>query len=72
MGQNNSNMVKYIFSFLFLVFACNVTWSQTDAQKKLEARKAKLIEEIKLNEKLLGEQKQKEKSVVNVIIQQNA
>jgi septal ring factor EnvC (AmiA/AmiB activator) len=40
--------------------------------KKLEARKAKLIEEIKLNEKLLGEQKQKEKSVVNVIIQQNA
>ena len=64
-------MTKHIFSLLFLFLACQ-TWSQTDAQKKLEARKEKLLEEIKLNEKLLSEQKQKEKSVVNVIIQQNA
>ncbi len=64
-------MTKHIFSLLFLFLACQV-WSQTDAQKKLEARKEKLLEEIKLNEKLLSEQKKKEKSVVNVIIQQNA
>lgn len=49
-----------------------MVWSQTDAQKKLEARKARLMEEIQLNEKLLREQKKKEKSVVNIIQAQNS
>ena len=64
-------MTKYIFSLVFLIFSSFV-WSQTDAQKKLEARKAKLMEEIRLNEKLLREQKNKEKSVVNIIQAQNS
>ena len=49
-----------------------MVWGQNDAQKKLEERKAKLIEEIRLNEKLLREQKTKEKSVVNIIQAQNS
>lgn len=64
-------MTKYIFSLVFLVFS-SLVWSQTDAQKKLEARKARLMEEIQLNEKLLREQKKKEKSVVNIIQAQNS
>jgi murein hydrolase activator len=64
-------MTKYIFSLIFLIFSSFV-WSQTDAQKKLEARKAKLMEEIQQNEKLLREQKKKEKSVVNIIQAQNS
>jgi len=64
-------MSKYIFSLIFLIFSSFV-WSQTDAQKKLEARKAKLMEEIQQNEKLLREQKKKEKSVVNIIQAQNS
>ena len=47
-------------------------FGQNDTQKKLEERKARLIEEIRLNERLLNEQKLKEKSVVTVIVQQNA
>ena len=49
-----------------------MVWSQTDTQKKLEERKARLMEEIQLNEKLLREQKKKEKSVVNIIQAQNS
>lgn len=49
-----------------------MVWSQTDTQKKLEERKARLLEEIQLNEKLLREQKKKEKSVVNIIQAQNS
>lgn len=64
-------MTKYIFSLVFLIFS-SLVWSQTDAQKKLEARKARLMEEIQLNEKLLREQKKKEKSVVNIIQAQNS
>lgn len=64
-------MTKYIFSLIFLIFS-SLVWSQTDAQKKLEARKARLMEEIQLNEKLLREQKKKEKSVVNIIQAQNS
>lgn len=64
-------MTKYIFSLVFLIFS-TLVWGQNDAQKKLEARKAKLIEEIQQNEKLLREQKTKEKSVVNLIQAQNA
>lgn len=61
-----------LFIFLFLFHFSLQMSAQTDPQKKLEERKAKLLEEIRLNEKLLKEQKQKEKSVVSVIIQQNA
>lgn len=57
---------------LFVLFISVFVFGQTDEQKKLEARKAKLIEEIRLNEKLLAQQRQKEKSVVNIIEQQNA
>jgi len=64
-------MTKYIFSLVFLIFS-SLVWSQTDAQKKLEERKARLMEEIQLNEKLLREQKKKEKSVVNIIQAQNS
>jgi septal ring factor EnvC (AmiA/AmiB activator) len=64
-------MTKYIFSLVFLIFS-SLVWGQNDAQKKLEERKAKLIEEIRLNEKLLREQKTKEKSVVNIIQAQNS
>jgi septal ring factor EnvC (AmiA/AmiB activator) len=64
-------MTKYIFSLVFLIFS-SLGWGQNDAQKKLEERKAKLIEEIRLNEKLLREQKTKEKSVVNIIQAQNS
>lgn len=64
-------MTKYIFSLVFLIFSSFV-WSQTDTQKKLEERKARLLEEIQLNEKLLREQKKKEKSVVNIIQAQNS
>jgi septal ring factor EnvC (AmiA/AmiB activator) len=64
--------MRLIFSlFLLSLFACNLQ-AQNDEQKKLEARKAQLLKEISLNEKLLKEQKQKEKSVVNIIVQQNA
>jgi septal ring factor EnvC (AmiA/AmiB activator) len=64
-------MTKYIFSLVFLIFS-SLVWSQTDTQKKLEERKARLLEEIQLNEKLLREQKKKEKSVVNIIQAQNS
>ena len=64
-------MTKYIFSLVFLVLS-SLVWSQTDTQKKLEERKARLMEEIQLNEKLLREQKKKEKSVVNIIQAQNS
>lgn len=64
--------MRLIFSlFILILFACNLQ-AQNDEQKKLEARKAQLLKEISLNEKLLNEQKQKEKSVVNIIVQQNA
>jgi septal ring factor EnvC (AmiA/AmiB activator) len=64
-------MTNYIFSLVFLVLS-SLVWSQTDTQKKLEERKARLMEEIQLNEKLLREQKKKEKSVVNIIQAQNS
>lgn len=63
--------MRLIFSlFILIFFSCNLQ-AQNDEQKKLEARKAQLLKEISLNEKLLKEQKQKEKSVVNIIVQQN-
>lgn len=63
--------MKKLLTILLLMFTV-FAMAQTDKQKELEKRKAKLIEEIKLNERLLQNVKQKEKSVVNFIIQQNA
>ena len=51
-------MTKYIISLVFLIFS-SLLWSQTDTQKKLEEKKARLMEEIQYNEKLLKEQKNK-------------
>ncbi|WP_333693428.1 murein hydrolase activator EnvC family protein [Flavobacterium sp.] len=64
-------MKKYFLLFLFLSFGITA-WSQTDDQKKLEERKARLLEQIKENERMLKETAQKEKSVIHVIQQQNA
>lgn len=64
-------MKKYFLLIIFL--SCSISaWSQTDDQKKLEERKARLLEQIKQNERMLKETTQKEKSVINVIQQQNA
>jgi len=63
--------MRLIFCLFLLLFFSNQLIAQNDEQKKLEARKAQLLKEISLNEKLLKEQKQKEKSVVNIIVQQN-
>ncbi len=64
-------MKRYV-TLLFLLVFSSALWAQNDAQKKLEERKAQLLQEIRINEKLLSEQKNKEKSVVSVILQQNA
>lgn len=64
-------MLKYILSILFLCFT-TLSWSQEeDRQRKLEEQKAKIQEEIREKERLLGEQKKKEKNVVKVVAQQN-
>jgi murein hydrolase activator len=64
-------MFRFFIVLFSLVFS-SISWAQNDAQRKLEERKAQLLQEIRLNEKLLSEQKNKEKSVVSVIMQQNA
>lgn len=64
-------MIKSVLTF-FLIFTTSILLAQTDAQKKLEKRKEQLLEEIRVNERILQENKKKEKSVVNVIQQQKA
>ncbi|GAA4761796.1 MULTISPECIES: murein hydrolase activator EnvC family protein [Flavobacterium] len=65
-------MLKYIIS-VFVLFSTLTTFGQEeDRQRKLEQQKAKLQEEIREQEKLLKDQKKKEKSVVNVVVQQTA
>ena len=64
-------MIKSVLTFL-LILSSSILCAQTDAQKKLEKRKEQLLEEIRLNERILQENKKKEKSVVNVIQQQKA
>jgi murein hydrolase activator len=64
-------MLKYILSFLFL-FASTFSWAQEeDRQRKLEEQKAKIQQEIREKERLLSEQKKKEKNVVKVVAKQN-
>lgn len=65
-------MLKYIIS-VFVLFSTLTTFGQEeDRQRKLEQQKAKLQDEIREQEKLLKDQKKKEKSVVNVVVQQTA
>lgn len=65
-------MLKYIIS-VFVLFSTLTTFGQEeDRQRKLEQQKAKLQDEIREQEQLLKSQKKKEKSVVNVVVQQTA
>jgi len=64
-------MLKYILSIV-LVLATSLSWGQEeDRQRKLEEQKARIQEEIREKERLLGEQKKKEKNVVKVVAKQN-
>jgi murein hydrolase activator len=64
-------MLKYILSIVF-VLATTFSWAQEeDRQRKLEEQKAKIQEEIREKERLLSEQKKKEKNVVKVVAKQN-
>ena len=64
-------MTKSVLTFLFIL-STTFLFAQSEAQKKLEKRKEQLLEEIRVNERILQENKKKEKSVVNVIQQQKA
>lgn len=62
--------IRYIIIIFCLAFSL-LGWSQSDSQrKKLEARKEQLLKEISLNEKLLKDQRTKERSIVTQIEQQ--
>jgi murein hydrolase activator len=62
-------MLKYIICLLLL--STSLSWGQEeDRQRKLEAEKERLQQEIKVQEQLLQYEKTKEKSAVGVVIQQ--
>lgn len=64
-------MLKYFFSIVFLLVT-TLSWGQEeDRQRKLEEQKARIQEEIREKERMLGEQKKKEKNVVKVVAKQN-
>lgn len=63
--------MKTFYSIFFLLFF-SISWAQPNTQQNLEERKEKLLEEIRLNERILKETKKNEKSIVLVIQQQNA
>lgn len=60
---------KIIFAILLLSITVGHAQDE-ERQRKLEAEKERLQEEIRQQEKLLQSQKKKEKSVVNVVVQQ--
>ncbi|MCB0443705.1 MAG: peptidase M23, partial [Flavobacterium sp.] len=64
-------MIKTVLTFI-VILSSSFLWAQSDAQKKLEKRKEQLLEEIRVNERILQENRKKEKSIVNVIQQQKA
>jgi len=64
-------IMKTFYSIFFLLFF-SISWAQPNTQQNLEERKEKLLEEIRLNERILKETKKNEKSIVLVIQQQNA
>ncbi len=56
-----------------MLLSTSLSWGQEeDRQRKLEAEKARLQEEIREQEKLLKNEKKKERSVVTVVVQQTA
>ncbi len=65
-------MLKYILSVIVLFSTLTAFSQEEDRQRKLEQQKAKLLDEIREQEQLLKTQKKKEKSVVNVVVQQTA
>lgn len=64
-------MHKILKYCLILLFISTVSWGQEeDRQRKLEAEKARLQEEIREQEQLLKSEKKKEKSVATIVGQQ--
>ncbi len=55
---------------LFFLLLTPVLWGQTQ-QQKLEQRKAQILKEIRINEELLKDVRNKEKSVTSQIVMQN-
>ncbi|NBL65381.1 peptidoglycan DD-metalloendopeptidase family protein [Flavobacterium sp. NST-5] len=64
-------MQKIILT-LVLLLSTSLAWSQSDAQRKLEERKAQLQKEIAAARAALNSEKKKEKSVMTQIVQQSA
>lgn len=64
-----SKMPKFLLSLLFICLT-SLSWSQDSQQEKLEARKAQIQKEIRVNEEILKTVKKKEKSAVHVIVVQ--
>ena len=63
-------MLKYSICFL-LILSTSLSWGQEEErQRKLEAQKERLQEEIREQEKLFQNQKTKKKSVAKVVVQQ--
>ena len=60
------SMNKIVYTFFLLLFM-SIAWAQPNSQQKLEERKEKLLEEIRVNERVLQETRKKEKSIVVVI-----
>lgn len=66
-----SRMFKYFLCLLLL--STSLSWGQEeDRQRKLEAEKARLQEEIRQQEQQLKKEKNKEKSATTVVVQQMA
>lgn len=64
-------ITKYIVLIL-CVFTTSISWGQEEEkQRKLEAEKARLLEELRVQDQLLTTQKKKEKSVTKIVGQQN-
>ena len=64
-------MHKILKYCLILIFSTTLAWSQEETkQRKLEAEKARLQEEIREQEQLLRTEKKKERSVATIVGQQ--
>lgn len=64
-------ITKYTL-LLLCTFCTTLSWSQEEErQRKLEAEKARLLEDIRIQDQLLTVQKKKEKSVSKIVGQQN-
>ncbi len=70
-AQTNIDMQKIILTLVLLI-STSLAWSQSDAQRKLEERKAQLQKEISAARAALNSEKKKEKSVMTQIVQQSA